>query len=38
MNLLRDTAIVFGMLFGIASLAAMAVFIVLILTGHTDGR
>lgn len=36
MNLVRDLAILFGLLFGMAGLAAMAVFIALLLTGHAD--
>lgn len=38
MTALRDAAIFFGMLFGIAGLAAMAVLIVLLCVGHIDVR
>lgn len=38
MILIRDLAILFGMLFGIAALAAMAVFLMLLLAGYADVR
>lgn len=38
MSLIRDAAIVLGMLFGVAGLAAMALFIVLLCAGYADVR